>query len=198
MAKQVCRTRQSALIASIHLAKHVLTQCVFPSLTPNPLVNPDRLRSSRILELGAGTGLLSILLSPLCAEYIASDRYENLRLLQRNLELNGINHLDESVRGKSSAVKDGRTGLVQSKKVRIEEVDWKAISAERKKIAKAGDWMREEEDVAETFDMVLAVDCVYNEALVQPLVDTLARYCSPGGRTMVWVVAELRSSDVVS
>ncbi len=48
------------------------------------------------------------------------------------------------------------------------------------------------------YDLVLAVDCIYNENLVQPLVDTLHAYCPRGGKTIVWVVVELRSSDVVS
>lgn len=48
------------------------------------------------------------------------------------------------------------------------------------------------------YDMVLAVDCIYNDYLVQPLIDTFAFYCPRGGKTVVWVVVELRSPEVVS
>lgn len=46
------------------------------------------------------------------------------------------------------------------------------------------------------YDLILAVDCIYNESLVGPLVDTIAEYAACGA--VVWVVVELRSSDVVS
>ena len=48
------------------------------------------------------------------------------------------------------------------------------------------------------YDLILCVDCIFNEHLIQPLVDTLAEYCPKGGKTVVWIVAELRSSEVVS
>lgn len=144
---------------SLHLGRHLLSQHHFPP--PIPLFDRTKLATSRILELGSGTGVLASLLAPLCDEFVASDRYENLRLLQRNLELN----------------RPAREG----KAVTIEEIDWK----DRGK-------------VQSTYDLVLAVDCIYNEDLVQPLVSTLGKYCPVGSKTVVWVVVELRSSDVVS
>lgn len=76
------------------------------------------------------------------------------------------------------------------------EVDWMDISLARNKGGKTEDTSKETE--GEGYDLILAVDCIFNESLVQPLVDTFAKYCQNGGKTMVWVVIELRSSDVVS
>jgi hypothetical protein len=169
------------LWSSLFLAKHILRQYHFPSPTTSSLLDKSTLSKARILELGAGTGLLSILLAPLCASYTVSDRFENLKLIQRNLALNAQS--DKSGKGKRP---DPSATLAN---VLVEEVDWMSISAER---ARAGD----KASIREEYDLILAVDCIYNESLVQPLVDTLARYTSPN--TVVWVVVELRSSDVVS
>lgn len=73
----------------------------------------------------------------------------------------------------------------------VKEVDWMDISAERK----GG---KDFDDGKGEYDLILAVDCIYNESLGKPLVDTFAKFCQGEGKTMVWVVVELRSSDVVS
>lgn len=77
----------------------------------------------------------------------------------------------------------------------VKEIDWVDVSSQRKE---AKESHCRTEDEGEEYDMILAVDCIYNESLLKPLVDTFATYCSGGGKTMVWVVVELRSSDVVS
>ena len=131
-----------------------------------------------MLELGSGTGLLALLLSPLCRRYTASDRLDNVRLVQRNLELNRPHPL-------GSHTPSPRVGAWSN--VQVEEIDWVDVASRRRPRSSEG----------EHYDLVLAVDCIYNENLLQPLVDTLTYYATPG-RTAVWVVVELRSADVVS
>lgn len=46
------------------------------------------------------------------------------------------------------------------------------------------------------FDLILAVDCIYNEHLARPLARALTRSSAPG-RTVALVVLETRSEDVV-
>jgi len=66
------------------------------------------------------------------------------------------------------------------------------------------DWEQDEvtKDLtpAGSFDMVLAVDCVYNESLVKPLVQTLRDACrlkgDEGGECIAVVAQQLRSDDV--
>ena len=45
-------------------------------------------------------------------------------------------------------------------------------------------------------DLILAVDCIYNSALVPPLLTTIDHYASPD-KTWVMVVMELRDEDVL-
>ncbi|WOO82523.1 Diaminohydroxyphosphoribosylamino-pyrimidine deaminase [Vanrija pseudolonga] len=156
--------------SSLHLAKHVLQQHHFPPAAPDaPLLDRAALTSARVLELGAGTGVLASLLAPLCAAYTATDRRENLKLVRRNVEANG---------------KDGAA--------EVAELDWLDVAAARKK---KGDEEYASPLAGDT-DLVIAVDCIYNESLVGPLVDTLAALCADGA--VAWVVVELRSSDVLT
>lgn len=45
-------------------------------------------------------------------------------------------------------------------------------------------------------DIVLVVDCIYHPSLIKPLLRTIEEL-SVRGRTVVWVVCELRAEDVV-
>ena len=237
-----CLSGPFMLTPSLHLARHLLSQHHFPlspsplpthlshNTAPRPLLDPDKLRSARLLELGAGTGLLATLLSPLCPSgtYVASDRQENLRLLWRNLELNGrVQPLSPSSStvplpvsptrrkatlpggpGKGGKKVDADTGHSahappgphratgsasisggqQAYNVQVEEVDWMEIAKARKPVP-LGE--------GEAYDLVLAVDCIFNESLCGPLVSALGRYVPVGGKGLALVVVELRSADVV-
>lgn len=181
MAKQVRHhhlRHDPSLTSSLYLAQHLLTQHHLPSTAITSLFDKHALSSSSVLELGCGTGLLAILLSPLCQSYTATDLRDNLDLCSRNLELNGIG-----------------ANASKSHDVELEEQDWVEISESAKRRDRVGT-ARTTPD--RTYDLVLAVDCIYNEFLVQPFVDTLCHYCQPGSGTIVLVVVELRSSDVVS
>ncbi|KAG1864834.1 hypothetical protein F4604DRAFT_1893352 [Suillus subluteus] len=72
--------------ASIAFAQVILQQYRFPP--GNPLVDKDLLRESHILELGAGTGLLSIALSACAKSYTATDIAPLLPLIRKNVALN--------------------------------------------------------------------------------------------------------------
>jgi predicted nicotinamide N-methyase len=157
----------------LHLARHLLSQHFFPP--PEPLLSLEKLR---VLELGAGTGVLAALLGPLCMSYIATDQPANTRLVEKNISVN------------SGAIKRSALGSPAT----IVSLDWMDVTTARKRATTKGHVYAVPE--ARDVDLVLAVDCIYNEALVQPLVDTLAATCSRGA--IAWVVVELRSSDVVS
>lgn len=155
----------------MYFGRHVLQQHHFPPSLCPPLFDASLLARASILELGCGTGLLAILLSPLCKSYTASDLMINLRLCSRNLKLNSIDVTAEPGCG-----------------VSMEEIDWFDTSRDS----------RTDSGFSMNYDLILAVDCVFNEALALPLISTLNRYCSLGSRTVALVIVELRSSDVVS
>ncbi|WVR04250.1 hypothetical protein IAU60_001250 [Kwoniella sp. DSM 27419] len=187
--------------SSLHLARLLLTQHYYPSSAAVTLLDPASLAQCNVLELGAGTGLLAVLLSRICGSYTASDRLENLKLVKKNLELNKIAVGDDQLGGmgklpsspKASTAK-GKVKDVAGRGVNLEEIDWVAVSEEKKRHSAL--WSTP--DTRHQYELVIAVDCIYNEHLVQPLVDTLGRYCPRGGRTVVWVVVELRSADVLT
>ena len=107
--------------------------------------------------------MCSVLLNGLFGSWTATDQYDNLKLIQRNLRENKLED-----------------------KVRVKEVDWFQSLQKTNR-----------GDQQDRYDLLLAIDCIYNEALIKPLVATFDRYTTRG-RTLVWVVIELRSSDVVS
>lgn len=216
--------------SSLYLATHLLTQFHFAPKSHSALLNAPTLARSSILELGSGTGLLAILLRRTCRNYTASDQFDNLKLVQRNLELNGVTAVVGSS-GSGAASSGGVAGEQGGIGVEIEEVDWVAVSSEREqrrnRFSAAGrktpgpgidstppstatmthttGHMNDEiRGKVTKYDLILAVDCIFNESLVLPLVDTFAEYA--GGRAsqgrertaVIWVVVELRSSDVVS
>lgn len=174
---------RAVLTGSLYLAQNILRLHHFPSQAAVSF-DAAALASSKVLELGAGTGVLAALLGPLCQSYTASDRLENLKLVQRNIALNAA---QPTVKTGSRVPRLDKTSAAT---VHLEEIDWEAVSKRRKQESSRS-------PNADGYDLVIAVDCIYNENLVQPLVDTLAHYCPPGSKTVAWVVAELRSSDVV-
>ena len=155
---------------------------------------------------------MAVLLSPLCASYTASDRFENLKLVRRNLQLNGLLVHNDGKTNSSMKRKEtlqGRSRDEVKASVKQEEVDWEIISASRQRRIVLANRLnpsspnKHAHDIEteswgnNDYDLILAIDCIYNEHLIQPLVDTLAYYCPTGGRTVIWIVVELRSPDVV-
>jgi len=69
--------------ASIDFATLVLQQTHFPY--SGSLFDPLSLKSTSVLELGAGTGLLACALGPLCARYVATDIPALMPLLRKNI-----------------------------------------------------------------------------------------------------------------
>ncbi|BEI84731.1 hypothetical protein CcaverHIS002_0501320 [Cutaneotrichosporon cavernicola] len=170
--------------SSFHLARHILTQLLFP--TASTLLSVSELASAKVLELGAGTGVLASLIGPLAGSYIATDRRENLKLVQRNVDNNA-----------SAAIKIATKALGGDPQPAITaELDWEQVSAACARARTKGEtYALPSGSPGADADLVLAVDCIYNEHLVQPLVDTLAAACVRGA--VAWVVVEKRSPDVL-
>jgi predicted nicotinamide N-methyase len=220
---------------SLHLMHHLLTQHHYPPPSPKlPLLDPGTLSKTRILELGSGTGSVATLLSPLVRDFTASDQFDNLALVKRNLELNGVKvvhgskgdsvdgvevaedrHKDKTKKQSQSQSKDKLAGgsryqtphpdfesIGELLRVRLEEIDWVSVSRDRQtrrsKSISARSLTPHELPDTDRYDLILAIDCIYNENLIQPLVDTFSYYTSSSGKTLVWVICELRSSEVVS
>ncbi|KAJ7449684.1 putative methyltransferase-domain-containing protein [Mycena latifolia] len=165
--------------ASIDFAQLVLQQ--HHTKSPVSILDPERLESARILELGSGTGLLSIALSPLVLQYTATDIEELLPLIRKNLSLNfpGWPH----VQTKPGISAPGHNVLV-------EELNWQtlqsALPSRRPQLFPPP---------SPPVDLVLVVDCIYHPALLPPLLAAIDHVSAPES-TAVLVVMELRAEDV--
>ncbi|PPQ79680.1 hypothetical protein CVT25_003254 [Psilocybe cyanescens] len=162
--------------ASIDFAQLVLEQYYCSS--NKSLFNRDLLNSLNVAELGSGTGLLSIALSPLVKRYTATDIKPLIHLIEKNVALNfpGWPNIPSGSKGAN---------------ISVEELDWISIeSASPSRRAKI--YNTEDNPV----DLLLVVDCIYHPSLIPPFLATVD-YLSTPGRTAVLVVSELRAEDVM-
>ncbi|KAL1733294.1 putative methyltransferase-domain-containing protein [Schizophyllum commune] len=153
--------------ASIDFARMVLRQ--YHHRSPDSFLERDSLLNLRVLELGAGTGLLPVLLSPLVKHYTATDIAGLTHLISKNVHLNAADH--------------------DLRNVVVETLDWEQLrstSVSRRRKAFPDD----------APDLILAVDCIYHPSLVGPLVSTINHFARPDKTTVV-VVSELRAEDVL-
>ncbi|KAF4996735.1 hypothetical protein FGRMN_4298 [Fusarium graminum] len=144
----------------------------------NPVLTTHILTNASILELGCGISPLSALaLGPRVARYVLTDQSYVQRLIQRNLDENvalafGRGTLTSATgsRGrkkKNANDSDQGHGATQSN-IRFTTLDWET---DQVTLSLTGS------DEAHSFDAVVACDCVYNYALVDPFVQACADAC---------------------
>ena len=117
----------------------------------------------------SGTGLLSILFSPLVDRYTVTDISELIPLIKKNISMN--------------IQSTSKSNIV------AQDLDWVTLQS-------TPPTLRIKAFSFEDIDILLVVDCVYHPSLVSPLVDTI-HYLTTPGKTTVVVVIELRAEDVV-
>ncbi|KAF7966692.1 hypothetical protein HWV62_37310 [Athelia sp. TMB] len=161
--------------ASVDLAQVLLQQD--HTHATDALLNKEVLTSAHVLELGAGTGLLSVVLGPLVGRYTATDIVPILPLIRKNLALNfdGWPFPSSPSSPPSELLKPGAN-------VHVEELDWLAPPPAS-------------HTASPLVDLVLAVDCIYNPSLLPAFVSTLDRVSNVS--TVVLVVMELRQEELV-
>ncbi|EPQ56723.1 hypothetical protein GLOTRDRAFT_105536 [Gloeophyllum trabeum ATCC 11539] len=160
--------------ASIALAEVILQEQHYPA--GEPFLDPTALANAHVLELGSGTGLLGVLLSPMVRRYTVTDISVLLPLIRKNIILSYPDWPKPSAKGGN---------------ITVEELDWVALQS--MPFAARAKYVPYIDDGSP--DLVLLVDCIYNPSLLLPLVETLD-YIS-GHATTVVVVSELRAEDVV-
>ncbi|RDW92139.1 hypothetical protein BP5796_01533 [Coleophoma crateriformis] len=167
----------------------------------NFLFKHSVLRSdSIVLELGSGiSGIIGLALSSQVGTYVLTDQEYVMKLLNQNLVENQQD-LSNTTKGRKSANKPKRGSVPVT-----------AVSSGSNIITKALDW---ETDVVTpsltgsasqgSFDVVIACDCIYNDALIDPLVQTCVDACrlradtsmEEGNTTVCIVAQQLRSDEV--
>ncbi|KAM3419943.1 hypothetical protein BST61_g3262 [Cercospora zeina] len=153
-------------------------------LYTSAILNPDSL----VLELGAGiSGILPCILASRVKKVVTTDQPYTLKTLQSNITLNARS---------SSAT--NRAGALENN-IEVCPLDWEeddVVGFLRSHNLRGG------------FDAILACDCIYNYALIEPFVQTCADLCRSRGQadhvaeedaerpTICVVVQQLRQAEV--
>ncbi|KAJ8520288.1 hypothetical protein ONZ45_g2869 [Pleurotus djamor] len=156
--------------------------CTFPPQdddAPPPLLDADRLRNAHVLELGAGTGLLSVLFSPYVGKYTATDIEPIIPLIRKNISTN-----IEARRTPSQP--DALFNVL------AHTLDWVQFHSTTPSIRQQYLSSISPEPV----DLLLIVDCIYHPSLLSPLLTTIDAV-AVADKTAVLVVVELRAEDVI-
>ncbi|KNG85902.1 hypothetical protein ANOM_006087 [Aspergillus nomiae NRRL 13137] len=181
----------------------------------NPLwTNTILAPTSTALELGCGiSGLIALALSPTITHYIATDQEYVHRLLRSNLESNAPKHPQPKSKASNrksskqgSTTTTNKTSQKSTTNITFTTLDWETDDP-----AALKDSIPTSDGGADRgFDVLISCDCIYNEALIAPLVRTCADVCrlravyAPGGqlregekRPTVCVIAQQQRSPEV-
>ncbi|KAJ6607476.1 putative methyltransferase-domain-containing protein [Mycena sp. CBHHK59/15] len=164
--------------ASIDFAQFILQENHSKS---RGFLDPEKLPHARVLELGSGTGLLTIALSPLVNQYTATDIEELVPLIRKNMSLNfpGWPH---------AHIKPGT--MAPGSNVLVSKLNWQTLhSTPVSRRAQVFPLL------SPPVDIVLVVDCIYHPSLLPALLATMD-YVSAPESTAVVVLMELRAEDV--
>jgi len=157
--------------------------------------------SSTVLELGCGiSGIIGLSLAPLIYSYVLTDQEYVLKLLHQNLAENQQDTSSSNKGRKSNAKpKRGSAPAIQQKEgsnITATSLDWETDEVTP---SLAGS------ESKRSIDAVIACDCIYNDALIEPLVQTCIDVCKlrksedngEGNEPTVCIVAQqLRSAEV--
>ena len=152
-----------------------------------------------VLELGCGiSGIIGLALGQRVKSYVLTDQQYVMKLLSENLIENHQLAPSSSAKGRKSTAKTKRAAPTSNSSQKVSNVtakvlDWEVDEVTSSLVGVEG---------MSSFDVVIACDCIYNDALIDPLVQTCEDACrlrspSEGERPTVCVVAQqLRSAEV--
>ncbi|KAF2999750.1 hypothetical protein E8E13_004864 [Curvularia kusanoi] len=140
--------------------------------------------SSTCIELGSGiSGIVALTLGAKIGSFIATDQDYAMKLLRHNIASNSSAVFTAPAKGVKSKQKSQRLNP-HSDRITTRVLDWEEDSVEQ----------------LQPVDLIVACDCIYNEALVEPLNTTCASICKLNtdveNPTLCVVAQQLRSPDV--
>ncbi|KAJ3730005.1 putative methyltransferase-domain-containing protein [Lentinula guzmanii] len=156
--------------ASVDLASAILQDAHFPPSIHPSLLDLSKLRNAHVLELGSGTGILGVALSPFVHRYTCTDVHDLMPLIHKNLVLNFPEWPHEC-------------------NISLTALDWTELH--RTSLSNRSRFFK-----FDPVDLLLIVDCIYHPSLIPPLLATID-YMTIPDVTTVLVVVELRAEDVI-
>jgi hypothetical protein len=169
----------------------------------NVFFKHDALHSdSTVLELGCGiSGIIALSLAPRIRSYVLTDQDYVMKLLRENLQENQL-VASSSGRGRKGTTKPKRGSAnaaastpMRSTNILTQTLDWET---DELAASLAGS------ETCQSFDAVITCDCIYNDALIKPFVQTCIDACKlrsiePANNqnpTVCIVAQQLRSAEV--
>lgn len=163
----------------------------------NPLLKHNIVtNASSVLELGCGiSGIIGLGLASFVRSYTLTDQEYVARLVNQNLDENRQVGATSSARGRKSGSKKSTTNTQQNN-VKFMPLDWEQDEV-LPELTGVPD--------SKSFDLIIACDCIYNDALVAPLVQACVDVCklrtvddeaSPDTPTVCVIAQQLRSDEV--
>ncbi|KAM3085229.1 Ribosomal protein lysine methyltransferase [Clarireedia jacksonii] len=160
-------------------------------------------RSSIVLELGCGiSGLVALSLAPYIERYILTDQPYVLKLLSQNLSTNASSNSSNTfTKAKARKAKSGNNSSTSNSScnnIKALTLDWETDIPSTSLTQSTS---------TSSFDVIIACDCIYNDALIPPFVQTCMDLCllrsnsaSPDDTnkrpTLCIVAQQLRAPDV--
>lgn len=151
--------------------------------------------TSTVLELGCGvSGILALAVAPRVRRYMATDQEYVFKLLKQNLENNSPR---SKAKIKAKSLVKGRAVAHTENTTRTSNIDVLALdweTSDLRSLPKGLGSLSQDLSV----DLVLACDCIYNDALIEPFVRTCAELCrmSSNTPTLCVIAQQLRSHEV--
>ncbi|KAK4554522.1 Ribosomal protein lysine methyltransferase [Recurvomyces mirabilis] len=151
---------------------------------------------STVLELGSGiSGIVATVLAAQVKAVVATDQQHVLRLLRSNIDANAGHRSDRNSHGGRKASKVRQP----SSSIQVIALDWEEDDVQRHLASN---------DLCQGVDVVIACDCIFNYALINPLVQTCEDICKlrsgavtesnlSAGSTVCLVAQQLRQSEVL-
>lgn len=129
-----------------------------PTLVESGIIQTD----GSVLELGAGVGLVGSMFARLIpsGRVVVSDMDYAVKLLRHNIEAN--------ITPASTMRHKSRPKTTLAARIDVAKFDWEKDDAR---------WLLKDLGLQNGVDVIVACDCIYNYALIQPFVESCAAVC---------------------
>lgn len=155
--------------------------------------------TSVALELGCGiSGIIGLTLGPLIQTYVLTDQEYVMKFLGQNIAENQSGGRSSVIKSRKSSSKPKKGSASSGSGIDVSNICAKPLDWETDQITSS---LTGSETHA-SFDIVIACDCIYNDALIKPLVDTCRDACQLrpadgiNNPTLCIVAQQLRSAEV--